>query len=76
MFFVTNQYLNEKFPLANCPEGSMDNCMEADWYIQDLSSRYLAALFINDTQTMEQLQARLTIHRACRDAHGKETLSS
>lgn len=68
MTFLTNQYLNEKFPLANCPEGSLDDAPAADWYVRDLSSRYLAALSINDTATMKQLQARLAIHRACRDA--------
>lgn len=70
-FFVTNQYLNARLPLANCPEGSMDNEPQNGWYIHDLSKRYLAALYINDTQTMEQLQTRLAIHRACREAHGK-----
>lgn len=69
-FFVTNEYLNKMFPLASCPRGSLDERPEADWYIHDLSSRLLAALFIGDTQTMNQLQSRLTIHRACREAHG------
>ena len=60
---VTNEYLNKIFPLANCPRGSLDECPESPWYIQDLSSRFRAARFIEDAQTMQQLQARLAIHR-------------
>lgn len=68
LFFVTNQYLNERFPLAACPEGSFDKKPYCDWYIRDLSSRFLAALYLNDVETMRQLQERLVIHRACRES--------
>lgn len=68
-FFVTNEYLNKMFPFATCPRGSLDNQPEKEWYITELSRRYLGALFIGDKQTMEQIQQRLNIHRICQDAH-------
>ena len=69
-FFVTNEYLNSKFPLASCARGSMDYRTEEDWYLRDLSSRLLSAFHINDQETMRQLRARIEIHQACRRAHG------
>lgn len=71
MKFITNEYLNEMFPLASCPSGSMDNDPSAAWYIQELSTRLLAALHIGDKETMKQLQARIEIHHACRAYAGK-----
>lgn len=68
--FLSNNKLNEMFPLASCPSGSMDNASESHWFITELSGRLLAAIFIGDRVTQKQLQDRINIHRAIQAHRG------
>lgn len=73
---TSNAALNDQYPLAACPRGSLDNRPEADWYIRDLSGRFLAAHHIGDERTMRDCRNRLEVHQMVRlSAGGRDGLS-
>lgn len=76
----TNRELNLLFSYSACPHGSLDIWLAADWYIDDLSRRMVAAAHVNDRITFKDLQARLSIHLAYRHADNelliKKTIES
>lgn len=62
---LDNSQLNDLFPLASCPHGSLgEETDTALWYRDDLEGRMLAALFIEDDLTFLDVVKRLLVHSA------------